>query len=168
MGETLEDKLLDLDRIKDLHDEDQQVLEATSQERDQLRLRLADLHMELEALREEKSHLLYAKDLLEQQLERIDIEAYQLEIDQLRQSLQLMTQQQQRRSQTIEDLQKKIKESDQLYQKLKRHAEAQDKDMRHLQQEITMYHSEIGLLRDKLNQQDPENISLSKEDRYRY
>ncbi|PKL76771.1 MAG: hypothetical protein CVV27_08550, partial [Candidatus Melainabacteria bacterium HGW-Melainabacteria-1] len=126
LSETLSDKLKDLDRLKDLHDEKVQVLEETMQDRDRLRLRLSELQNEVEALREDKGRLLYAREQLEEQLQGIDVAAYQLELEQLRQSLQLMGQQQQRRSQAVEELKSKLKQGEELYMRLKRHADAQE------------------------------------------
>lgn len=168
LGETLEDKLQDLEKLKDLHDEDQQVLEMTLQERDQLREKLSELRSEVESLREEKAHLLYAKDQLEQKLENIDLAAYQFEIDQLRQAMQLMTQQQQRRGQSLEELKAKLKEGEALYQRLKRHAETQEKEIRNLQQEIGVHHSEIGLLREKLSRYEQNEFGFVRDESLRF
>lgn len=154
LSETLTDKLGDLDRIRDLHDEKARVLEITTQERDFLRTRVADLQTEADLLRDEKRLLREAKLQLETQLASIDIAAYQLEIEQLRQSMQLMAQQLQRRTQTAETLRTKLKEGEELYNRLKRHSDAQQQDVRRLQQEIAMYQSELGLLQKKLEQAD--------------
>lgn len=154
LSETLTDKLGDLDRIRDLHDEKARVLEITTQERDFLRTRVADLQTEADLLRDEKLLLREAKLQLEAQLASIDVAAYQLEIEQLRQSMQLMGQQLQRRTQTAETLKTKLKEGEELYNRLKRHSDTQQQDVRRLQQEIAMYQSELNLLQKKLEQAD--------------
>ncbi|HEY9841149.1 MAG TPA: hypothetical protein V6D23_11885 [Candidatus Obscuribacterales bacterium] len=167
LSETLSDKLKDLDNLKDLHDEKAQVLEATAQERDQLRMRLSDLQAELENLREEKGRLLYAKEQLEEQVAHIDVAAYELEIAQLRQSMQLMTQQQQRRSQTVEQLKAKLKEGEDIYSRLKRHSDKQEQDIRGLQQEISMFQSEIALLQEKVGHYERADFEAMVDEGYR-
>ncbi len=158
LGETLSDKLLDLDRLKDLHDDKVQVLEATSIERDQLRMRLDELESEVQHLRQDQGSLIYERDQLQDKLSNIDVGAYELEIEQLRQALQLTGQQQQRRAQAIEQLKTKLKEGEDLYARLKRHSESQERDIRSLQQEIGVHHSEIQLLQSKLAQhENPES-----------
>lgn len=150
LSETLEDKMHDLERIKDLHDEDQQVLEELTQERDSLRTRVADMQSEMEELRHSKNQLLFAKEQLEEQLESLDVPSYDLEIEQLKKSLHLMGLQQQRRTQTVETLKEKLKDGENLYKRLKKHAETQEQEIRNLQQDIGRYRSEIQLLEKKL------------------
>lgn len=157
LGETLSDKLLDIDRLKDLHDDKVQVLEITTIERDQLRMRLDELSTEVEHLRADQGGLIYERDQLQEKLSNIDVAAYELEIEQLRQAMQLMTQQQQRRVQALEQLKTKLKEGEELYARLKRHSEAQERDIRKLQQEVGVHQSEIHLLRDKLNHTEEDN-----------
>lgn len=163
LSETLDDKLRDIDRFRDLHDEKAQVLEATSQERDMLRLRLDELQGEVEALREDKGRLLYEREQLEDKLNHIDVAAYEFEIDQLRSSLQLVGQQQQRRSQTVEELKTKLKDGEALYDRLKRHAEAQEREIRNLQQQLAMHRSEIALLQEKVDLQGPSGPTAFQE-----
>lgn len=150
LSETLEDKLSDLDYAQELHDEDQQVLVQITQERDLLRLEMEYLRDSLEQLREDKAQLAFDKRNLEEKLADMDADQFQLEIEQLRQSLQLMGAQQQRRNQTIEELKEKLKQGEQLYNRLKKHSEGQSKDMESLRQSSERYRSEIQILEDKI------------------
>jgi len=150
LSETLEDKLHDLDRIKDLHNEDQRVLTEVLQERDELKLQWAELQEAHEALKLEQAELKQAHQQLQSQWAELDLEAQQLELEQLRQSLQLTGLQQQRRAKALETLKQKFKEGEALYQRLKKHAETQEQSIRQLQQEVSRYRSEIQLLENKL------------------
>ncbi len=150
LSETLEDKLLDLDRIQDLHDGDSQVLEEVLQERDQLRLELSEQEEVIAQLQSDKSQLQAQKEAAEGQLQDVDMQSYQLEVEQLRQSLKLMGLQQQRRTQTVENLKTKLEESEVLYGKLKRHAEKQEREIHNLQEDIDRHRSEIEILETKL------------------
>lgn len=150
LGETLEDKLVDLELAQDLHDEDQQVLASITQERDRLRLDLDQLKDGLDVLREDKAKLAFEKQSLEEKIESLDVDQFRLEIEQLRQSLQLMGAQQQRRNKTIEELKEKLKQGEQLYNRLKKHSEAQSQELQSIHQESDRYRSEIQLLEDKI------------------
>lgn len=150
LSETLEDKLIDLELAQDLHDEDQQVLVGITQERDQLRLEMEQLKDSLDALREDKARLAFEKQSLEEKIETLDVDQFQLEIEQLRQSMQLMGAQQQRRNKTIEELKDKLKQGEQLYNRLKKYSEGQSQDLQMLKQEAERYRSEIQLLEDKV------------------
>lgn len=150
LSETLEDKLSDLEYAQELHDEDQQVLVQITQERDQLRLEMEHLRDSLDQLREDKARLAFDKRNLEEKLADLDADQFQLEIEQLRQSLQLMGAQQQRRNQTLEELKDKLKQGEQLYNRLKKHSEGQAKDLDELRQSSERYRSEIQLLEDKI------------------
>lgn len=150
LSETLADKLSDLEFAQELHDEDQQVLIQMTQERDQLRLEMEHLRDNLELLREDKAKLAFEKRSLEEKLSELDVDQFQLEIEQLRQSLQLMGAQQQRRNQTIEELKDKLKQGEQLYNRLKKHSEGQAKDVESLRQSSERYRSEIQILEDKI------------------
>lgn len=146
LSDTLDDKLHDLERFKDLHNEESQALEAMTQERDGLRLQLAELDARLEKLQADRNQAILERDELQVELDDIDVEAYDLEIEQLRQSVKLMGQQQQRRTQVVEELKEKLKEGENLYNRLKRHAEQQDAEIRNLQQQLGRYRSELNLL----------------------
>ena len=80
----------------------------------------------------------------------VDSDQFQLEIEQLRQSMQLMGAQQQRRNKTIEELKDKLKQGEQLYNRLKKYSEGQSQDLQMLKQEAERYRSEIQLLEDKV------------------
>ncbi len=150
LSETLEDKLTDLEFAQDLHDEDQQVLVSITQERDLLRLEMEQLKDTSDLLREDKARLAFENQSLEEKIETLDVDQFQLEIEQLRQSMQLMGAQQQRRNKTIEELKEKLKQGEQLYNRLKKHSEGQSKDLQMLKQETDRYRSEIQLLEDKV------------------
>ncbi len=150
LSATLEDKMLDLEYAQDLHDEDQQVLTEITQERDLLKLEMEQLKESLDNLRDDKARLAFENQNLETQLADMDVEKYQLEIDQLRQSLQLMGNQQQRRAQVVEELKDKLKQGEQLYNKLKSHSEGQSREMAGLRQEIDRYRSEVAILEEKI------------------
>lgn len=154
LSETLDDKMHDLERVKSLHSEEQQILEEMTQERDSLRIRLSDSESEIEELKTLSNSLRFEKEQLEQQVESVDLPAYALEIEQLKQSLHLMNLQQQRRSQTVETLKSKLKEGEEIYKRLKRHTEAQEQELRNLQQDMGRYRSEMLLMEKKLGQQD--------------
>ncbi|MGV3525586.1 MAG: hypothetical protein ACO1RX_15255 [Candidatus Sericytochromatia bacterium] len=157
VSETLSDKLHDLERIQDLHSEDQQALEAAIQERDLLRQRVSELDQEREQVKHEQVQLSQERLLLEQRLAQIDISAYELEIEQLKQSLQLVSLQQQRRSQTVEDLKGQLQERQAIYERLKRHADAQEKEIARQKQELGLYRSEIEILEAKLSQHEQDD-----------
>lgn len=157
VSETLSDKLHDLERIQDLHSEDQQALEAAIQERDVLRQRVSELDQEREQVRHEQEQLGQERMLLEQRLAQIDVSAYELEIEQLKQSLQLVSLQQQRRSQTVEALKGQLQERQAIYERLKRHADAQEKEIARQKQELGLYRSEIEILEAKLSQHEQDD-----------
>lgn len=157
VSETLSDKLHDLERIQDLHSEDQQALEAAIQERDILRQRVNELEQDREQVRHEKEQLAQERMLLEQRLAQIDVSAYELEIEQLKQSLQLVSLQQQRRAQTVEDLKKQMQERQEIYDRLKRHADQQEKELKRQKQELGLYRSEIDILEAKLSQHEQDD-----------
>ena len=128
LSDTLDDKLHDLERLKDIHHEETQILEGVTQERDNLRLQITELESRLEHLQADHNALVLERDELTLQLEEIDVDAYELEIEQLRQSVKLMGQQQQRRVDVVETLKTKLKEGEALYNRLKSHAEQQEEE----------------------------------------
>ncbi|PIQ23397.1 hypothetical protein COW36_15850 [bacterium (Candidatus Blackallbacteria) CG17_big_fil_post_rev_8_21_14_2_50_48_46] len=151
VGDTLSDKLMDLDRLSRTHSEDTLALEELIQERDQLKTRLLDLETRIEALNEEKALLLFEKDTLAEKLEGIDIQDYELQIEQLKQSLQVMGSQQQRKQQAIQTLKEKLQQGGDLYEKLKRHVEGKEREIARLHEDLERKESIIHLLDQKLD-----------------
>lgn len=150
VGDTLSDKLLDLDRLSSAHSEDSLALESLMQERDILKQRLLDTENQMQQLREEKAHLLFEKESLAEKLEKIDIQDYELQIEQLKQSLQVVGAQQQRKQEALNSLKEKLQQGAELYEKLKRLVEKKERLIAQLNDDVTRKESIIHLLEQKL------------------
>jgi chromosome segregation ATPase len=150
VGDTLSDKLLDLDRLSQSHSEDSLALEGLMQERDSLKLSLLDSELHLEQISEENARLLFEKESLAEKLETIDIQDYELQIEQLKQSLQVVGAQQQRKQEATLILKEKLKQGAELYEKLKRQVESKERKIDQLHEDLTRKESIIHLLEQKL------------------
>lgn len=150
VGDTLSDKLLDLDRLSSAHSEDSLALESLMQERDILKQSLLDTENQMQQLREEKAHLLFEKESLAEKLEKIDIQDYELQIEQLKQSLQVVGAQQQRKQEALNSLKEKLQQGAELYEKLKRLVEKKERLIDQLNDDVTRKESIIHLLEQKL------------------
>ncbi len=150
VGDTLSDKLLDLDRLSSTHSEDSLALESLMQERDILKQSLLDTENQMQQLREEKAHLLFEKESLAERLEKIDIQDYELQIEQLKQSLQVVGAQQQRKQEALNSLKEKLQQGAELYDKLKRLVEKKERLIDQLNDDVTRKESIIHLLEQKL------------------
>jgi chromosome segregation ATPase len=150
VGDTLSDKLLDLDRLSSAHSEDSLALESLMQERDILKQSLLDTENQMQQLREEKAHLLFEKESLAEKLEKIDIQDYELQIEQLKQSLQVVGAQQQRKQEALNNLKDKLQQGAELYEKLKRLVEKKERLIDQLNDDVTRKESIIHLLEQKL------------------
>lgn len=151
LGETLSDKLLDLDRLSHAHSEDTLAMEGLMQERDVLKVQLQELEDRLQQQEEARALLLFEKEALAEKLEAIDVQDYELQIEQLRQSVQVMGVQLQRKQQAIETLKQKLQQGADLYEKIKHQVEARDRQIRHLKAEMERKDSIIRLLEQKLD-----------------
>ena len=89
--------------------------------------------------------------LMIEKLEGIDIQDYELQIEQLKQSLQVMGSQQQRKQQAIQTLKEKLQQGADLYEKLKRHVEGKDREIVRLHEDLERKESIIHLLDQKLD-----------------
>jgi chromosome segregation ATPase len=150
VGDTLSDKLLDLDRLSSTHSEDSLALESLMQERDFLKQSLLDTENQMQQLQEEKAHLLFEKESLAERLEKIDIQDYELQIEQLKQSLQVVGAQQQRKQEALNSLKEKLQQGAELYDKLKRLVEKKERLIDQLNDDVTRKESIIHLLEQKL------------------
>lgn len=150
VGDTLSDKLLDLDRLSTAHSEDALALEGLMQERDVLKQSLLDSETQIQSLQEDKARLLFEKELLAEKLEKIDVQDYELQIEQLKQSLQVLGAQQQRKQENITSLKEKLQQGAELYEKLKRLVEKKEHTIEQLNEALTRKDSIIHLLEQKL------------------
>ncbi|MGE3724334.1 MAG: hypothetical protein AB7I41_02195 [Candidatus Sericytochromatia bacterium] len=150
VGDTLSDKLLDLDRLSSTHSEDSLALASLMQERDILKQSLLDTENQMQQLQEDKAYLLFEKETLAEKLEKIDIQDYELQIEQLKQSLQVVGAQQQRKQEALNSLKEKLQQGAELYEKLKRHVEKKERQIDQLKEDLTRKESIIHLLEQKL------------------
>lgn len=154
LGDTLSDKLQDLELLQEDQDSHEIMMAELISDRDRYKLRNEDLENRIMTLFQQKESLQADKLQLQEKLAAINEERYQFQIEQLKQSVQMLNTEQQKRSGAIAELKTKLQQGADLYDRLKRLTENKDRENARLHQEIERYQSMIALMEDKLAIQD--------------
>lgn len=150
LEDALLDKLVDLERLQLNYGKDKQLYFELTQERDLYKTQLQDSQTAYEKLKAEYASHLSDYEQLQAKMDEIDVLKHQFQVDQLKQSVQMLTAQKKDKDTALKQAHQNAVENKALIQSLQKNLVVKQEEIQSLHQEIERLGSMLKLMEKKL------------------